>query len=145
MPPVAARPLLPLQLVLREATAGIDQMRTSWHMSACAAAAAGTRLWAARRLRLGARPPANLLPCLLLPPIPVQPAALDHQRNRVLRVDLFVGVMSLCAVIAALPAAYFGAAPPLNVPATAATAAAGCDRHASSRPAPCTCCQPAAV
>lgn len=34
--------------------------------------------------------------------------ALDHQRNRVLRVDLFVGVVSLCAVLSSMPAAYLG-------------------------------------
>ncbi|PSC69394.1 Magnesium transporter MRS2-4 [Micractinium conductrix] len=49
------RQLTHMQMMLREALGGIEQMRASWHM------------------------------------------ALDHQRNRVLRVDLFVGVVSLCA------------------------------------------------
>lgn len=45
---------------------------------------------------------------MLCSPSPAPLPALDHQRNRVLRVDLFVGVMSLCAVVSSMPAAYMG-------------------------------------
>lgn len=33
---------------------------------------------------------------------------LDHTRNRIIRVNLLVGVVSLCAVLSSMPAAYLG-------------------------------------
>lgn len=95
--------------MLREALEGIEQVcgrlagcaHARCATPAAAAAAAAHPLTRRRRASLRTPPAAQARAAWHM--------ALDQQRNRVLRVNLFVSISSLSAVLASLPAAYFGA------------------------------------